>query len=175
MAYEAKPVEDQPFGFLMDSPAGPLINEVRQRRAAQMAATERTPTFGELGDERRAVQAQEAEMQAELPQAVGEQVTGEIKFLVDTTNGEFEPILPGQGDPQPGPTEILMTVNQEDPSQPNILATGKRVTSADIARLGNPEKQIKPMLRQGFELPPELQGIAEQMGVSQAPPEETPA
>jgi len=174
--YEENPVADQPFGFLAEGPAGPLINEVRQRRAAQMAATERTPTFGELGEERRAVNAEEQAMAADLPQEVGQQaIGGEIKFLVDTRTGEFEPVLPGQGDPQPGPSEILLTVNQEDPSQPNILATGQRVTSADIARLGNPEKQIKPTLRPGFQLPPQFEGLAESLGMKQAAPEETPA
>lgn len=168
--YEENPVADQPFGFLADGPAGPLINEVRQRRAAQMAATERTPTFGELGEERRAVNAEEQAISASEPQAVGESMTGDIKFLVDTATGEFEPVLPGQGDPQPGPGEILLTVNQEDPSQPNILATGKNVTSADIARLGNPEKAIKPTLRSSFQLPPEFEGIAESLGVKRGAP-----
>lgn len=172
--YEENKIADQPFGFLADGPAGPLINEVRQRRAAQAAAAERTPTFGELGEERRAVNAEEQQIAADEPQAVGEAaIGGEIKFLVDTATGEFEPVLPGQADPQPGPSEILLTVDQENPSQPNILATGKRVTSADIARLGNPEKQIKPTLRSSFQLPPEFEGLAESLGVKRA--EETPA
>lgn len=169
--YEENPTSEHPFGFLMESPAGPLINEVRQRRAAQIAATERTPTFGELGEERRAVQAEEQAIAADEPQAVGEAaIGGDIKFLVDTATGEFEPVLPGQADPQPGPGEILLTVDQENPSQPNILAMGKNVTSADIARLGNPEKQIKPMLRSGFQLPPEFEGLAESLGVKGGAP-----
>lgn len=176
MAYEENRVEDQPFGFLMDSPAGPLIDQVRQMRASRLAASERVPTFGEIGEERRAVNAEEQAMAAELPQEQASQVAGEIKFLVDTQNGEFEPVLPGQPDPQPGPTEILLTVNQEDPTQPNILATGKRVTSADIARLGNPERAVKPTLRSSFQLPPEFQGLAESLGITQgAPAEEVPA
>lgn len=173
MPYEENPTADQPFGFLMDSPAGPLIDQVRQMRAARMAAADRVPTFGEVSEERRAVQAEEQQMAAELPATQAASAASEIKFLVDTTNGEFEPVLPGQEDPQPGPREILVTVSPD--GEPNVLAQGKRVTSADVARLGQPGRGVKPTLRSSFQLPPEFQQLAESLGITQGGATEEPA
>lgn len=179
MAYENRPIEDEPFGYLMEGEAGPLIQQVRQGRAAREAMRPgRVPTFGEVSEEKNAAEAEEQALSENQPREQMAQQASTIKFLVDTRTGEFEPVLPGQPDPQPGPTEILMVPNQEDPRTPEILAMGKRVTQADIARLGDPKRQVQPKLRSSFQLPPEFQQLAESLGITQGEPaaeEEVPA
>jgi cell pole-organizing protein PopZ len=158
------------FGEMLGAPADDLVRIVRQDRLARQAVqTQQIPTFGDVAAETRNVQAQQqAAAAAASPEVQAQQVANvasSIRFLVDTKTGEFEPVMPEQPDPAVGPSEILFTVNPQDPTQPNIVAQGKRVTPADLARLGNAEKGIQPALRKGYQVPEQYAAIAQALGI----------
>lgn len=158
------------FGsMLAGTDAEQLVKLVRQDRLARQAAGQQTPTFGELGEQNRMEQA--AQAQAGPPQASPEeeqariqQIAKSIRFVVDTKTGEFEPVLPDQPDPQIGPNDIFIALG-DDPTMPNILAQGKRVTSADVARLGDPKRAMQPALRSTYKVPEQYAGLAEALGL----------
>lgn len=146
--------------------ADTLVKMVRQDRLARQAAGTRTPTFGEVSENNRAMQAEAAAAQPspEEQAAQTDQIAKSIRFLVDTKTGSFEPILPDQEQPMPGPHDIIMSVG-DDPTTPNILAQGKRVTPAALARLGDPKRGIQPSLRPGYKVPEQYAGLAEALGL----------
>lgn len=147
--------------------ADTLVKMVRQDRLARQAGGQRTPTFGEVAENNRAMQAEQAAQAGPSPeeqQAQTQAIAKSIRFLVDTKTGHFEPVLPEQEAPQPGPHDILMSVG-DDPTQPNIIAQGKRVTPASLARLGDPKRGIQPALRPGYKLPEQYAGLGKALGL----------
>lgn len=162
--------QSRAFGDLLTGEdANNLVKIVRHGRLARQMATQTTPTFGDVAEERRAAAAAApppapAGPSPEEQQAQIASIAQSIRFLVDTRTGHFEPLMPDQEDPHVGPHDILMTIGQ-DPSQPNILAKGKRVTPTALARLGDPKRNIQPSLRPGFQVPPQYAGIAQALGL----------
>lgn len=183
--------EEGGFGALLgDGSADNLIHAVRHSRAARIAdrlgsagaavmgegshvPSERMPTFGELGEEQRMAQAATP---APQPQASPEDIMGQLAFVVDVRSGHLKPILPGEPEASPGPTEIVLKMQPD--GQPNIVAQGKRVRPQDIARLQDPKRGVKPQLAPDYQVPPQYEGLAEALGIKQGegqgPGAETP-
>jgi hypothetical protein len=160
------PVEPQAdagsFGGIMANPdAAQLVSMVREGRAARHLATQNVPssTAPTVADAREAAQAQAAAQQADPSQ-----IAKSMQFRVNTKTGHFAPVLPGQDAGEPGPHDIIVMMDN-DPSTPNILAQGKRVTSMDLARLSDPKRGIQPQLDPNFQVPEEYAGIAEALGL----------
>ena len=170
------------FGSLLEgSDADGLVQAVRQSRLATMAT--KTPTFGEVSENRRMEQQMMAEQQAaqqaaQPPQASPEDILGQIGFLVDVTRGTFRPILPGEQAPEPGPKEIVLKMQPD--GQPQVVGSGKKVTDMDLAHLQDPKRGIQPKLDPGYQVPPEYAGLAEALGLmpeggaEEAAPQEEP-
>lgn len=155
-----------PFGDLIaGSDAHQLVKTVREDRLARRnakAPTTTTPTFGDSIAQRTA-EMEQAAMQPPPPDPA--EVASQLAFLVDTRTGHFTPILPGEDPPQPGPHDILMKVDPQNPSVPNILAQGKSVTAASLSRLSNPQRNMQPTLHPNYQIPPQYAQLAQAMGV----------
>lgn len=160
------------FGSLIEgSDADGLVQAVRQSRLARQAASTQdapmtqTPTFGEVAEGRRAEQQMMAEQQAAQPQqASPEDILGQIGFMVDVTKGTFKPILPGEQAQAPGPKEIVLKMQPD--GQPQVVATGKRVSDMDLAKLQDPKRGIQPKLDPSYQVPQEYAGLAEALGLA---------
>lgn len=160
------------FGDLIgNSDAAGLVDMVRQSRLARHASsapadepmTEETPTFGEIAEDRRAQGAMQEEQAAQQQQAQDpKQIMAQISMLVDVTNGEFTPILPGEPTPQPGPKEIVLSFAS---GEPEVTAMGKRVRDVDIAKLQDPKRGIQPKLAPDYQVPPQYAGLAKALGI----------
>ena len=138
--------------------ANNLVRMVRHDRIARNVVKTQTPSFGDVAQQTRDEQAMQQEQAAQQPQAPDpQQIAGiaqSLKFVADTRTGHIEPVFPNQPDPALGPHDIIFSQGQ-DPSQPNILAQGKRVTPQAIARLSDPKRAIQPSLKPGYQLPDE--------------------
>jgi hypothetical protein len=120
-----------------------------------------------------------AASQEAISRAATEKAKAQVRFLVDTRSGHYKPLIGGVDavDAQPGPHEILVQMGvNKDPSVPTILAQGKNVTSARIARLANPKNGIMPKLHPEYKGPlAKVLGGASDAGGAIGTAEETPA
>ncbi len=134
-------MNDVSFGDLLEnSDAKPLMDAVREHRASRLATAapvDRAPTVGDA----EAAQQQQAAQQA---------FASQIRFLVDTRTGHFTPIMPGEQLPQPGAHDVIVGLN-EDPTNPDLIAKGKSVKPANVARLTS--GKVQPKLHPDFQVP----------------------
>lgn len=168
------------FGQLLEgSDAAGLVQAVRQSRLAQQAASTKTPTFGEVSENRRMEQEAMAAEQAAQPQGPSpEDILGQIGFVVNVTKGTFRPVLPGEQAPEPGPKEIILQMQPD--GTPQVVGQGKKVSDMDLAKLQDPKRAIQPKLDPGYQIPAEYAGLAEALGLApeggaeEAAPQEEP-
>lgn len=150
------------FGSMMTPKGHALLQTVRETRAARMPPVEETPTFGEIGEEKRTAAAQAEEAAAQQQASIAE-VQKQLKMVVDSRTGHFSPVLPGEADPTLGRHDILLSMAS---GAPEIVGQGKGVTSAAISKLMDPKRApMQPTLNPSYKIPEQYAGIAEALGV----------